>query len=353
MLVKTKSLDQKPSRSTKSAILNPFQSAFESSRVGMLLLDASRPGFPVVVANKAFLRLSGRLGTRVAGRPFLNLLGLVPDDVAVIERMLRDDQGGETDVALRRKAGEPVWCRLTLSRVADGSGPPRYILASCLDLSDRRRTEEELRSALDRSTLLLRESDHRVKNNLQVVSSLVLLSARRMADPNTRQALYNLTERISALTTVQRLMSNTTNGGGLDLVTFVTELTTDILDLLPRGQVRLKLDVEDVVLPGAKSVPLALLLNELIGNAVKHAFPQGRKGHLLVRVATEGSALRIRVADDGVGSEPTRSGGGFGTILIDLLARQLRGTVAWKADAPGTQVDATIPLDPDTAPRSD
>ena len=93
MLVKTKSLDQKTSRSTKSAIPNPFQSAFASSRVGMLLVDASRPGFPVVVANKAFLRLSGRLGTRVAGRPFLNLLGLVPDDVMVIERMLGTSTG--------------------------------------------------------------------------------------------------------------------------------------------------------------------------------------------------------------------------------------------------------------------
>jgi two-component sensor histidine kinase len=91
-------------------------------------------------------------------------------------------------------------------------------------------------------------------------------------------------------------------------------------------------------------------LNELIGNAVKHAFPQGRKGHLLVRVATEGSALQILVADDGVGSEPTRSEG-FGTILVDLLARQLRGTVSWQAAAPGTRVDATIPLDPDAAPR--
>ncbi|MET0428813.1 MAG: histidine kinase dimerization/phosphoacceptor domain -containing protein [Microvirga sp.] len=353
MLVKTKSLDLKPSRPSKSATLNPFQSAFEASRVAMVLLDASRPGFPVVVANKAFLHLSGRLGTRVAGRPFLSLLGPVPDGAGAVEKLLQDGRGGEVDVPQSRRSGEPVWCRLSLSRLADGPGPSRYVLASYVDLSDRRRTEAELRSALDQATLLLRESDHRVKNNLQVVSSLVLLSARRMADPNTRQALYNLTERISALTTVQRLMSNTRNGGGLDLVPFVTELATDILDLLPRGQVRLDLEVEEIVLPGAKAVPLALLLNELIGNAVKHAFPQGRKGQILVRVATEGPALQIRVADDGVGTDPTRSGGGFGTILIDLLARQLRGTLARTTAAPGTRVDATIPLESDTAPRPD
>jgi len=345
MLVKTKPLDQKPRRSAKPVILNPFQSAFEASRVAMVLLDAHRPGYPVLVANKAFLRLSGRLGTRVAGRPFRALLGPVPGDPEIIDRLLQDDEGGEIEVAQGRKAGEPVWCRLSFSRVVDHSGASQYVLVSYFDLSERRRTEHELRAALDQASGLLRESDHRGKNNLQVVSSLVLLSARRMADPNTRQALYNLTERISALTTVQRLLSNTGDGNGLGLVPFVTELTTDILDLVPRGQVRLDLDVEDFVLPGAKAVPFALLLNELVGNAVKHAFPKGRRGHLLVRVVREGADLQVRVADDGIGTDPDRFGEGFGRILIDLLARQLRGTATWTAATPGTRVDVTMPLD--------
>jgi PAS domain S-box-containing protein len=344
MLVKTKTLDRKTRRSAKAASANPFQVAFESSRVPMILMDARQPGFPVVLANKSFLRLTGRLGSRLVGRPFQAVLG---SNLPMVEQALANGEGLEIDVAQERRGGEPVWCRLVISPPPDGAGDPAYFTASYFDLSERRRAESDLQAALDRKSTLLREGEHRIKNNLQVISSLVLLKARRLPDPNVRRVLFNLTERISALTTVQRLLSSPGDISRLDLLPFVTELAADALGLFPRGQVQLDLRVDDIAVPGAKAVPLALLLNEIIGNAAKHAFPEGRKGRLLVQVSRQGPDLSLQVADDGIGVDPAQLGHGFGKILIDTLARQLRGTVAWSDADPGTRVDIHLPLEAD------
>ncbi|MBM6595038.1 sensor histidine kinase [Microvirga pudoricolor] len=349
MLIKTKTLDPVSRRSAKTASANPFQAAFESSLVPMLLLDAGQAGFPVIFTNKAFLRLTGRLGNRLMGKPFLAVLGTASGSPLAtrIEQALGQGQGVETDVQQARRTGEPVWCRLAISPVSDRSSMPLYFTVSYFDLSDRLRVEDELQQSLERKALLLREGEHRVKNNLQVISSLVLLMARRIPDPNTRQALHNLTERISALTTVQRLLSSPGDMSRLDLKPFVAELASNALDLFPRGQVRLDMQVEDLAIPAAKAVPFALLLNEVVGNAAKHAFPRGRKGRLLIEARRQGSDLAARVTDDGVGIDPPGFDQGFGRILIDTLTRQLRGTVTWSDAGPGTQVDIVLPVDVD------
>jgi two-component sensor histidine kinase len=189
-----------------------------------------------------------------------------------------------------------------------------------------------------------------VKNNLQVISSLVLLKARRLKDPGARDVLLNLAERISALSTVHRLLYPVGDVSRFDLVEFLTDLTDDLMTLVPAGQVDLSLAVEAASVSAAKAAPLALLLNELVSNALKHAYPDNRRGHLRVQVTKSEGSLCIVVEDDGVGIDGLMPrGDGFGKTLIDMLVRQLKAQIEWRDARPGTRVVITMPLDAEEA----
>jgi two-component sensor histidine kinase len=212
------------------------------------------------------------------------------------------------------------------------------------------RRTRDLQIALDQQTALLHEVDHRVKNSLQVVSSLVLLKARRIPDEGVREVLLNLAERISALATVHRMLYSTGDVSRFNLAEFVAELSGDLVTTRPHGQLELRLNVDPVAVSAAKAAPLALLVNEIVGNAVKHAHPRDRHGCLSVEVTRPGNDVRIVVEDDGVGMDMRGAPEhGFGKTLIELLGRQLRAHVDWEDAEPGTRVVVTMPLNAEEA----
>ena len=201
----------------------------------------------------------------------------------------------------------------------------------------------ELRQALDRAEALLQDLDHRAKNNLQTLASLAILKARRIKDPAARGALTSMAERISALSTAHRLVYTEGGATWFDLRELVTDLARDLVMTIKPGDIELALALAPIALAGDKATPLGLLVNELLGNALRHAYPH-RRGRLAVSAGVDGD-LRIVVEDDGVGLAAHRTADeGFGKNLIDMLARQLRGTIAWEDAAPGTRAVVVVPL---------
>ncbi len=208
----------------------------------------------------------------------------------------------------------------------------------------------DLQAALDQKTALLHELDHRVKNNLQVVSSLVLLKARQIQDGATRRVLQDMGERISVLSTVHRLLYTVGDVSRFDLKEYVGDLTADLMTALPKGQIRLDLDIAPVAISAAKATPLALLMNEIVGNALKHGHPDGGRGRVAIAVRKLDGDVRIVIEDDGIGLEADgASGRGFGRTLIELLVRQLRAQIDWQDAQPGTRVLVTVPLNAEEA----
>jgi two-component sensor histidine kinase len=248
-----------------------------------------------------------------------------------------------------------------ISPVRGDTGELLYFFASQSDASGKKRTRDELeeavvartrdlQSALDQKTVLLHEVDHRVKNNLQVISSLVLLKARRMRDPAVQRALHNMAERISALSTVHRLLYSAGDVSRFDIRAFITDLAEDLLSGIEPGRVALRLEVGAIGVSAAKATPLALLVNELVTNAVRHAFPDQRRGTLRVAASVQDGELRLAIEDDGVGvAGQAPSPEGFGRTLVDMLVRQLRGTIAWQDTEPGTRAVVVVPLDTEEA----
>ena len=202
-----------------------------------------------------------------------------------------------------------------------------------------------LEEAIERMQGLLHEVDHRVKNSLQVISSLMLLKARRTTDPATQRALHAMTERMSALAAMHRLLSAGGDPTRFDLKSFVGEFVDDLGSGLADDRIALRSAVEPVALPSGQATPLALLINELAANALQHAFPDNRTGTVLIAASRHGAGLRLIVEDDGIGLAGAGPDG-FGRALIGMLVRQLRGTLTFEDAAPGTRAVVAFPLQP-------
>ena len=200
------------------------------------------------------------------------------------------------------------------------------------DISDFKRHEEAIQVALREKEVLLKEIHHRVKNNLQVVSSLLRLQAATHADPEVRAALQEAQERIHAIALIHQKLKHAPDPTRLDLATYVETLAERLVRSYASAPtlVDLQIRVDPLRLGPDEAVPLGLILNELVSNALQHAFPAGEGGSLEIDLEglPDGQAL-LRVADSGTGlPEGTDlEHGGLGFQLVRALAEQLGGTL--------------------------
>ena len=344
---------------------DPFAAAVRATRMAMIITDPRQHDNPIVYANAAFLRLTGYARDEVLGRNcrFLQGPGTSAHTVASIREAVTGVHDISTDILNYRKDGTAFWNALYLSPVTTSSGELQFFFASQLDVSDRinaqrhvndqkdllerevaRRTKD-LQDALAAKTMLVHEVDHRVKNNLQMISSLLGMQLRTIKEPSARRSLSDMLQRIEAIGTVHRRLYQSVDVQVFDLGDFVRDVASELTKASGREDVRLTVELEAVHVPSQQATPIALMVNELITNALKHAFPDGRAGNLSVKVASRGDRMTLRVADDGVGMG---QGGdtGFGHRLIGTVARQLHAEVAWKAGSPGTIVEISLPRAP-------
>jgi two-component sensor histidine kinase len=226
-------------------------------------------------------------------------------------------------------------------RVQDHGAPPTSVAGDGFASAgaDGAGRLQALEADLARTRALLHEADHRAKNTLQVVTSLVLLQARRVGSQPSPRVLYAIAERINALSLVHRLLSQEETGR-FPVAVFLRELAGE---LQGGDRVAITFDLAAVDLPAAKAPSLGLLLHEILTNALQHAFPDGAPGRVAVSLAAQDGRAVVAIADDGIGF-PETPADGFGLMLVDLLGRQLRATVSREPAAPGTRVTVAVPL---------
>jgi two-component sensor histidine kinase/sensor domain CHASE-containing protein len=215
-------------------------------------------------------------------------------------------------------------------------------------------TAERQAAEAQRKEILLKEIHHRVKNNLQVISSLLDLQARAARDDETRRLLSESQGRVRSMALIHERLY----GSGSDAVNFA-DYARDLVTHLRHSwagdsdRVAVDVDVENILLDMDSSVPCGLVINELLTNALKHAFPDGRAGRVAVSLRRgPGSSLELRVADDGVGLPPgvdPDNPGTLGLRIVNILCAQLRGTLAVErgpADGHGTAFSLVFPGPP-------
>ena len=208
-------------------------------------------------------------------------------------------------------------------------GPPEIReLAQALDIMAQAITarDEALRDSLAQKDALMREIHHRVKNNLQVITSLLSMQQRALADPGARAAMSDTRQRINALALIYRALYQGPNLKRVDIRYFLEELIAQLVNAEhePGAGVKTVLDAQDLVIDPDKLAPVALFAVEAITNAQKHAFA-GRGGALTVRFNVEGEAAVLEIADTGSGQPAGAAVPGVGRQLMNAFARQLRG----------------------------
>lgn len=340
-----------------------FFAAVEMTRMPMIVTDPNRSDNPIAFANAAFIQMTGYSREEIVGQNcrFLQGPGSDPQVVAQIRAAIEARTDISVEILNYRKDGSAFWNALFISPVRNDAGQVDYYFASQLDVTDRVEAQRfvekqkalvdrevalrtaDLEEALASKTLLLHEVDHRVKNNLTMIGSLLRLQARSLPDPSLGQTLNSMLERVDALATVHRRLYQSNDITTFDAGAFVETLAADVIGSSGRANIAVEVDVEPIMIPSAHASAVGLVVNELLTNAVKHGFPDGREGTLKVTATQSQRRGRIVIQDDGPGIVATANNG-LGKTLISRLVRQIDGEARWLPANPGTRVVLEFPV---------
>jgi two-component sensor histidine kinase len=243
--------------------------------------------------------------------------------------------------------------------VRDVSGAVIYFFASQLDFTNIKSKEAELArarhiaeeevalrtadltEALRAKTALVHEVDHRVKNNLLTIASIVKLQARMTDNEVVERTLMSVLNRVEALSTVQRKLLNDEDVGHFDVADFANTLMLDKIGALKRTDIRLTTDLHEVVVPATKASPLALIINELIGDAIGRGLKEGG-GELHLEVKRLNGHFLIRVVDTVIPVEVDSEQAAFSKKMLEASLKQLRATIVRTVDGRCTDVRVTL-----------
>ncbi|HME44151.1 MAG TPA: PAS domain S-box protein, partial [Syntrophorhabdales bacterium] len=201
------------------------------------------------------------------------------------------------------------------------------------EITERKRAEEKIRASLREKEVLLKEIHHRVKNNLQIISSLLYLQSARTEHAGAVSALRESRNRIKSMALVHERLYSSPDLASVDMGKYTRNLVSDLRQshMAEDGLIRLRLDIEDIPLGITEAIPCGLIINELVSNALKHAFPKGRQGEITIQLRRVGaSQIRLTVADNGIGFPEDvdfRKSPSLGLTLINSLVEQLDGTI--------------------------
>jgi PAS domain S-box-containing protein len=207
--------------------------------------------------------------------------------------------------------------------------------------AQRLSAEAKIRSALEEKTMLLKEIHHRVKNNLQIIVSLLNLQSRYIKDEATLAAIRESQYRVKAMALVHEKLYKADDISHIDLNEYIRFLGTGLFQFYgasSRG-IRFRLEIHEVSVDINSAIPLGLIVNELISNSLKYAFPEGRGGEISISVQKEGGTMTILFRDDGIGIPATldwQNTQSLGLRLVNTLVDQLNGTIELDRSA-GTQ----------------
>ncbi|MFZ9028082.1 MAG: histidine kinase dimerization/phosphoacceptor domain -containing protein [Crocinitomicaceae bacterium] len=216
------------------------------------------------------------------------------------------------------------------------------------DVTQIKEHENVLEKSIHEKEVLIKELHHRVKNNLQVISSLLRLQAELVEDEEVKSHLLESRNRIHSMASVHNLLYRSQNLGAIDFGYYLRKLTDD-LSMSYFGEpkmITVNFDLNETELDIDKAIPLGILMNELISNAFKHAFSDLNKANLAIVISSKNERLEVSVRDNGKGFNPNKidKRNSLGLNLIDSLSDQLSANIAFDSSGNGTVVTLDLPL---------
>lgn len=266
-----------------------------------------------------------------------------------LREAIRNQRGCTAILRNYRKDGTLFWNELSISPIFDSNGTLTHYIGIQNDISDRIQAEHVLRASLEEKDLLLREVHHRVKNNLQVISSIFSLQAQYNDDPEILSLLADSQNRIRSMALIHEKLYQSKSLAQIDFTDYIRNLVSNLFSSynVSANLVRLKLDICALSLNIDTAIPCGLLINELVSNALKHAFPNERPGEIrIVLEEIPENQLHLVIRDDGIGLPDgleLQQSNSLGLRLVRALTRQLVGTMNAYTDG-GAVFELTFPI---------
>ncbi|MDD5757997.1 MAG: PAS domain S-box protein [Desulfobulbaceae bacterium] len=318
-----------------------FQIFFNNS-IDMMCI--ANPNGTFLKVNPTCEKLLGYSEEELLSRPFVDFIH--PDDkqptLDEMARLIKCGSSLNIENRFQRKDGTYLW----LSWQAKYNREENLTFANARDITERKKTEKTLRQAVREKEVMLKEIHHRVKNNMQVVYSLLSLQARNIDDSIIRTMFEESKNRISSMSLIHEKLYLSPDLSLIDFKEYIDRLVAEIASTYNRPDIVFTVDMPPLQFDINISIPCGLIINELVSNCLKHAFPNGKKGTITIRMSenSEGE-LSLSVSDDGIGFPAEidyANTTSLGMQLIVVLAGQLNGTVKLDSEE-GTTFTITFP----------
>lgn len=300
----------------------------------IVVCNAAREVEYVSPACSSFL---GQSAEELEGRPVLEIVDAedAPELLTLINRP-GDDRPPAVSVRCLRSDGSRAWAETSRTILGtEEKGDVRAVL-TFHDVTEQRTHHQQMQNALNEKEVLLREVYHRVKNNLQVIQSLLKMQSRTLHDDGTRLALGEMVQRVHAMALVHERLYQKHDLTAISLPDYLRDLFGAAMasQSLDESQVQLVLDAEEIPLSLERAVPFGLLMNELICNSLKHGFREGRRGIIEISIHRDGNCTHFDVKDDGLGLPDgfdLALSQSMGLRVANSLAQQLGGELKFRS----------------------
>jgi PAS domain S-box-containing protein len=255
-------------------------------------------------------------------------------DTEVIVNAIKATGGWSGEIIQRRKDNEHFTALLTVTLVFGKSGEPLGLSSNSKDLTDNIDTAKKIQDSDREKEVLLAEVHHRVKNNLQLISSILNLQSSFIEDESVIGTINSIQNRIQAMSLIHEKLYKQ-DVTSINLRDYADGLFKNIVEVSSiNDNISCELNIDNIMLRIEKILPLGLLLNELITNSFKHAFEGKESGHISIDVVESNDEISLKYSDDGAGFDEGAESyqESFGTLLISTFSEQLDGELAYRSD---------------------
>lgn len=274
-----------------------------------------------------------------------------PEDLADVRRLLAEARDSGRPLSIEYRAVQPDgtvrWLLCRAETLPDPEGKPRKLVGTHVDITSRKEVEQQ-------RELLFHELNHRVKNNFQVVASLLRMQAGRVEDGVAREHLNNAMRRVMTMADVHTSLYKAGHIDTVDFADYMRDLCEKISNsVLLNSRVKCHVRAETAILKVDRAIPLGLVVNELVMNSIKHAFPGGAEGEIHVTFEPRDEQFLLAVTDDGVGlpaegpvdtsMQAVKRGNGLGLRLIEAFSQQAGGTLKFERGRQGARFEIWLP----------
>ena len=326
----------------------------ESEEKYRTLIESAKDPISLYDENGIFL-MANKAGAHSMGTEPADMLGhslrdFFPPEIAekqieLIRKVFSTEKG--LDMEMFVPNGErDQWFSTSLQPLYGPDNRVRSVQVISRDISDLKETQIKLEQALDEKDMLMKEVYHRVKNNLMVISSLLNLQSRYIKDEEARGIFKESQERAHSMALIHERLYRSTDLKHIDYGDYIRTLTRDLFRtyVVDPSRINLELEVEDVMIDINTAIPLGLIINELVSNSMKHAFPGDKTGEITVKFSEVEDQCLLEVSDNGIGFPPELELGkidSLGLQLVTSLTQQIRGELELER-SPGTTFRITF-----------